>query len=554
MKIEINGTDCTSIDRFDVVINGESMDSGEQATGIVSAVLDYAFDPKKEIILKSKNETVYILPSSLNIRNYKTEIAKEDIYPWIESSEQEEKTWLGPIVGYFGFRVPANKAKTFVDRGMDYDPAGYDITVTIGSRVDGMPKEKTPLFLLRLLKETMPDFYIDGSSKVPTSYEKIWEILLVQQFRNKLMELRKLGFYRSYIWRRENNDRPKGSIDIARHIRFNGGQKNGRIAYSYREMSFDNQLNRFILKAYDLLKAHYPEQLLRVVNRDSNFKRTIDELHLLCESAISVSDAKVFSENLRPISSPYYFPYEEMRKLCIKIFRRYGSSFLLKEENKSADGFLLYLPDFYELYIANLLRTVFSTKEFDLKEQVKIKRPDGKSSVRPDYVLYKKSSDIPILVLDAKCKPEPSNNDRKKLLRDIAAILTDDFESFTEYRKLGLNAGVLVHPKRIDKDGQNDFVSDKLIDQNTANEWRTENMMDWVGNMLSVQDYLSAYRKERRAKLESFFDPLSKDIRFLTTPIIEEGADYGEWIEKQTEYEKEWADMVRKKLVVQPAQ
>lgn len=61
------------------------------------------------------------------------------------------------------------------------------------------------------------------------------------------------GIYRRYRTYENNDSKLKGRIDVARHIRLNP-IFNGNIAYSSREYTADNDMNRMILTAYTSLQ------------------------------------------------------------------------------------------------------------------------------------------------------------------------------------------------------------------------------------------------------------------------------------------------------------
>ena len=107
----------------------------------------------------------------------------------------------------------------------------------------------------------------------------------------------------------------KGTLDIARHIKLNSGQKNGCIAYSYRENTINNYLNHLIVAAYYHLKNKYYDLVV------DNFDRYYDliKVFVFLSSDIGFSNANVYyliNKNVKTIAHPYFTEYEHLRFIC----------------------------------------------------------------------------------------------------------------------------------------------------------------------------------------------------------------------------------------------
>ena len=63
------------------------------------------------------------------------------------------------------------------------------------------------------------------------------------------------GIYKQYCTFEGNDSKVRGKIDIARHIRLNP-LFNGKIAYSYREYTINNNTNRLIPVSYTHLDVY----------------------------------------------------------------------------------------------------------------------------------------------------------------------------------------------------------------------------------------------------------------------------------------------------------
>src|SRR5690606_2704679 len=122
------------------------------------------------------------------------------------------------------------------------------INSQIKSRLDD---EKHSYFVATLLTYGVVDTNLE---QVYDKEDSLYDFLLIDILANRLMEAIPKGYYKRYHRFDNNDDRLKGSIDIARNIRLNLGQVNGRIAYSYRENTINNTFNAFILKTYHYIK------------------------------------------------------------------------------------------------------------------------------------------------------------------------------------------------------------------------------------------------------------------------------------------------------------
>lgn len=316
-----------------------------------------------------------------------------------------------------------------------------DITVQIQSRMDvdekkGMGK---PYFLSTMLLKNKINFNNDN---VPSGEEEIMDYLLLFWFKNQLQEAFLKGFYRTYRRFENNDNRLKGCIDIARHIRLNMGQDNGKIAYSYRENTVNNYLNHLIIAAYEHLKKKYYDIVVDNFDNNMELKSIIDNLR----TEIGYSEYgsyQLIMKNLQSIAHPYYTEYEALRKTCLRILRDEGLS-LFDGDGDDIEGILFYLPDLWEEYLQeNIENEALGVDGINLKAQdnktifgflkdTNKNKWEYKQDTRPDYVFY--DVDTPFFILDAKFKPiwantviKPTNiprmlDDYDKAIRDMVTI------------------------------------------------------------------------------------------------------------------------------------
>ena len=105
------------------------------------------------------------------------------------------------------------------------------------------------------------------------------------------------GIYRRYRTYENNDSKLKGRIDVARHIRLNP-IFNGNIAYSSREYTADNDMNRMILTAYTSLQKRQPGLCVnwKKIHTGERFYLTVKKYHAAC---VASGSAKTGSEGTK---------------------------------------------------------------------------------------------------------------------------------------------------------------------------------------------------------------------------------------------------------------
>jgi len=322
----------------------------------------------------------------------------------IKVNGKEQKifdTWLGQMIVLGSF-----SAEITADENFQYqtaDPA-YEIhaQIEITSRFDDDPQK--PYFLtamiLRMMNERTPDMI----NEIRTHDTSLLDYMLVYLFRKRLKEAMRSGCYRTYVRRECNDTRLRGRIDIARHIRLNLGQNNGKIACSYQERTADNALNQLILCAYEYL-LRTQRTLTEFLFREQEANAAIRTLKF---SVPVVPDVRsLLMMNLRPIAHPYFADYEALRQICFLILRKEGLN-LSGGINPKSLSLLFSSSEMWEKYLEDIIqRRIQETKQdFVLEAQYRIKFIWGNCRI-PDFVLFGRDADgeyQPLMVLDAKHK------------------------------------------------------------------------------------------------------------------------------------------------------
>ena len=224
--------------------------------------------------------------------------------------------------------------------------------------------------------------------------ENIFDFL-IYLFPEFLKEALRQGIYREYQVRRYNDANIKGRIDIARHIRKNI-PFTGNVAYSTREYVSDNHMTQLIRHTIEYIKQHPLGG--DILNNDEETREAVGIINACTPTYNRMERQKVVSQNLRPLSHPYYYAYRDLQRLCMRILRheemKYGA------DDDQIHGILFDGAWLWEEYLNTFMKDLGFThprnKTGEGKEHMFIK--PRAVPVFPDFYLDGK------IVLDAKYK------------------------------------------------------------------------------------------------------------------------------------------------------
>ena len=285
----------------------------------------------------------------------------------------------------------------------------FDVKLQLTTKFDVSEK---PYFLATML---LYDKLTLSNNMIPSNEEEIYDYMLLFWFKEQLQRACLKGLFKTYRYFERNDEKLRGAIDIARHIKLNAGQSNGKIAYRYRENTTNNYLNYLIVAAYTHLKEKYYDLVSENIDSNPDLLSAINQLKN-DTGYVKGSLKTVISKNLRAITHPLYTEYEELRVTSIRILRDEGLSIFDGEEDDS-QGILFYVPDLWENFLESIMsehieclkkNTVYLSSQEELSV---LSKPNKKDEyfleTRPDYVFYNdKNFEKPIMVLDAKFRPD----------------------------------------------------------------------------------------------------------------------------------------------------
>lgn len=224
--------------------------------------------------------------------------------------------------------------------------------------------------------------------------ENIFDFL-IYLFPGFLKEALRQGTYREYQVRKYNDANIRGRIDIAQHIKQNI-PFTGKVAYSTREYVADNHVTQLIRHTIEYIKQHPMGG--NILNSDEKTKEAVGIINACTPTYNRMGRQKVVSQNLRPLSHPYYYAYRDLQRLCMRILRheemKYGA------DDDQIHGILFDGAWLWEEYLNTFMKDLGFThprnKTGEGKEHMFIK--PRAVPVFPDFYLDGK------IVLDAKYK------------------------------------------------------------------------------------------------------------------------------------------------------
>lgn len=260
-----------------------------------------------------------------------------------------------------------------------------------------------------------------------TNEDSVFDFLLYL-FPLYLKKAMNQGMYKQYITRKNNDANVRGVIDVNRHIRYNK-PFNGKIAYSTREYSYDNDVTQLIRHTIEFISTYDGGN--DILNVDSVTQEAVSQI-VSATTYVHNELRSVINKNLKPIVHPYYSEYAPLQRLCLQILRheelKYG------HEDNEIYGVLIDAAWLWEEYLAEVLKGKYnhylkdSGKRFYLFENFQ--------QIIPDYLSLDKN-----IVADAKYIPL---NTEKSYGEEKATAIY--YKTITYMYRFCTNKGYLFYP------------------------------------------------------------------------------------------------------------
>jgi 5-methylcytosine-specific restriction endonuclease McrBC regulatory subunit McrC len=350
-----------------IKINDNTIQSEVLPENILKSLIPFAGVKLSDLM--KEHERLLIFPQCLN--DNKDGIASQTIFKL-----NGGKLQTGNVLGFLGMK---------------------GVQLFIHSRFDSGERQH---FLHYMLQRVFGINMVDFSTG--TYRENLWDFLMYL-FPYCLKRAVKQGLFKTYRRFEYNNERLRGTVDIARHLRENL-PFTGRIAYHTREYSANNRLTQLIRHTVEFIFTD--KRASGILNFDFDIRDAVKLIVDATPNYYRLERQKTIAWNLRPVRHPYLTEYSFLQKLCLQILRYEKISY--GEDDTQIHGILFDGAWLWEEYLATIL------------EPEGFKHPCNKTG-RGRMYLYQDNSGYIYpdflrndLVLDAKYKRLDKKNDKGK--------------------------------------------------------------------------------------------------------------------------------------------
>jgi 5-methylcytosine-specific restriction enzyme subunit McrC len=234
-------------------------------------------------------------------------------------------------------------------------------------------------------------------------------------FLNELEEIFRKGVHKSYVRKEENVNFIKGKIlhkeQITNYIRCKPKQM-----CRYEDLTFDNIENRIVLRSLSLLVSLVKEN--KAVKNDLLYYLNMlkEEVSLVNVEPEACKKIKFNKLNIR---------YKEIISLSYVILRRY---FIRSTGEGSARGFnfIVDMNKLYEDFLTAMIKDVVSErmKKYAVVGQANIRSLERNGGIltKPDILIRSRADKETAVIIDAKYKKSPTNDDFYQVVAYSLAI------------------------------------------------------------------------------------------------------------------------------------
>lgn len=181
--------------------------------------------------------------------------------------------------------------------------------------------------------------------------ENIWDFYLYL-FPYFLKKAYSQGLYKAYKEAKYNDANIKGAIDVKRHLSKNIPFR-GKIAYSTREHSYNNDLTQLVKHTIEYMKTHPSGSGL--LTNDCDVRDIVSKFNSVTQKSYNKNSLqKIITANIKPVSHPFYTEYSILQKICLQILRKQKLTF--GKEKDKVYGLLFDGAWLWEEYLNTLLK------------------------------------------------------------------------------------------------------------------------------------------------------------------------------------------------------
>ncbi len=317
-------------------------------------------------------------------------------------------------------------------------------------------------FLSWLLKKVCS---INQTQYLPADKGKFWNFLLELLFWAKLGDARKVGLYCQYVKHEYNNLQFKGRLDIDRHIRQNYPLKD-KIAYSRREICYDNPLNHLFRYAVDICDRDFGRSM---ASPDAAAMATALKAETPTWSREGLNRILLNKDIIHELRHPFYAGfYEDLRILSLLLIDKLGVELYANKDipanSRQINGVVFDGAWLWEAFLAKLLPGAWlhTNPETGLHPIYAMldKNNKKKRDLYPDFRLPIKAGEkqLSSVILDAKYKRGDASSG--------LAIRREDMYQCLGYMLLtGAVAGGVVYPPYLPEDAMDNDADEEPVNR-----------------------------------------------------------------------------------------
>ena len=352
---------------------------------------------------------------------------------------------------------------------------GSSLKVQIKSRFD---TDENQYFLNYLLSKV---FDVNFTELVSSNDDVMWDLLLAFVFVWKFRKAAEVGLYKQYHTNQYNDLNFRGKLDIDRHLQRNYPLCD-RIAYSKREITFDNPLNHLLRFAAAKIERKWPSMF----ESGSDVRNLVTALKQATPSWNSCGISRTLNhKDCRfPVRQPFFSEYyEPLRKIARMLLLDEGANIFddaSSEGETEISGVVFDGAWLWEEYIATIL-TDYIHAEYQVKGGIRVFEGKEDPIFYPDFLSNDKK-----VVLDTKYKISSSTGQ------------ADDIQQVICYMFLtGAVRGGLIFPPG--ESGKSPLLTICSENQSSPRRWQ-----NFTFNPIPDHETFSAYMKKEEQRLKNF--------------------------------------------------
>lgn len=358
-------------------------DNSSYSVEEMTAHYPYLFEKLHNQTLKhlAEHKHIFVFPPSVKLT---TDLEDDQMV----MEKKNDKVAFGNAVGFIGYKGESLHIQSRFSSDVDY-------------------------FLHYMLQKVLAVNLVNLNTSLSTE-ERLYQFL-VYLFPKYLQSAMRKGLFKQYKRFHYNDANVKGAIDISRHIRLNSPFV-GRVAYSTREFTYDNDLMQLIRHTIEFIRATVPHahELLHASPLLKDYVTAVVQstptFHIQQKMRV------IYANQKNRVQHAYYVEYQALQQLCLMILTY--EKHHLGNADDDIHGILFDVAWLWEEYVATLMPDCFCHPENKQKSGALSLFSDRKRSVYPDF--YDATTGV---VLDAKYK-RLKNGSKSIGREDLYQIIT----------------------------------------------------------------------------------------------------------------------------------